>query len=153
MPISPYIQKLRSHVGHDLLLIPSASVLVEDHDDRLLLARQVDFGQWATIGGAIDPGESPREAARREVREEVGLDVELVELLDVVGGPDFTMTYPNGDRVAYISSVFRGTQRGGHLRPDGDEVNEAQWFPRSELNGVDLTPFALSLLTTVGYLS
>jgi len=153
MPISPYIQNLRNHVGHDLLLIPSAAVLVEDTQGRLLLARQVDFGQWATIGGAVEPGENPREAARREVREEVGLDVELVELLDVVGGPDFTLTYPNGDRVAYISSVFRGLWRSGQLRPDGDEVSDAQWFTRSELTRVDLTPFASSLLHVVGYLS
>ena len=57
----------------------------------------------------IEPGEDPAEAARREAVEEAGVEVELGRLLGVVGGPDFEVTYPNGDRCAYVSPVWEAT--------------------------------------------
>jgi hypothetical protein len=39
-------------------------------------------------------------------REEIGADVQLVRLLDVLGGPDYEVSYPNGDRVAYVTAVY-----------------------------------------------
>ena len=50
--------------------------------------------------GTFHIGESPAEAAVREAREEIGTDVHLVELLDVLGGPDYEVQYANGDRTA-----------------------------------------------------
>jgi ADP-ribose pyrophosphatase YjhB (NUDIX family) len=43
---------------------------------------------WGVLGGAVEPGESPAAAAAGEDREEVSDDVEVVRLLDVLGGPD-----------------------------------------------------------------
>jgi ADP-ribose pyrophosphatase YjhB (NUDIX family) len=39
-------------------------------------------------------------AAVREAREEISADVRLVRLVDVLGGPDYAVSYPNGDRTA-----------------------------------------------------
>lgn len=58
---------------------PAARILLLDEAGRLLLFR-FDAGDrpafWATPGGAIDPGESFADAARRELREETGLDLD-----------------------------------------------------------------------------
>ena len=64
------------------------------------------MGGWSILGGAVDVGESPAAAAVREAREEIGVDVHLVRLLDVLGGPDYEVSYPNGDRVAYVTAVY-----------------------------------------------
>jgi 8-oxo-dGTP pyrophosphatase MutT (NUDIX family) len=48
----------------------------------------------------VDVGESPAAAAVREAREEISADVQLVRLVDVLGGSDFEVSYPNGDRTA-----------------------------------------------------
>ncbi|MBZ0118729.1 MAG: NUDIX domain-containing protein, partial [Sandaracinaceae bacterium] len=56
--------------------MPSGIVLIE---------RRNDPEGWALPGGFIDYGESPEDAARREVHEETGLEVELTELLGVYG--------------------------------------------------------------------
>jgi ADP-ribose pyrophosphatase YjhB (NUDIX family) len=71
--ISAHIARLRAAVGHDLLLLPSVSVLPVDPTGRLLLVRHAGHHDgWAVLGGAIEVGESPAEAAVRETREEIG---------------------------------------------------------------------------------
>jgi 8-oxo-dGTP pyrophosphatase MutT (NUDIX family) len=44
----------------------------------------------------------PRQTAVREAKEEIGVQIQLTGLLDVLGGPDFEVTYPHGDRCAYV---------------------------------------------------
>ena len=112
MGIAPHIARLRAVVGHELLLLPSVSLLIRDTDGRILLAKEAgrDDG-WGVPGGAVDIGESPAEAAVREAREEIGTDVRLVRLLDVLGGPDYEVSYPNGDLAAYVARRLRGSHR------------------------------------------
>src|ERR1700761_8903641 len=104
--MSPFLRQIRSMVGSDLLLLPSVAVLPWDQEGRMLMVRNASIGQWVTIGGMIEPDETPRAAAVREGLEETGLYLEIVGLRDVVGGPDYRVTYPNGDQVAYVSPVF-----------------------------------------------
>lgn len=154
MPISPYILRLRGQVGHDLLLLPSVSVLPRDDEGRVLLVRQSDDGQWGTIGGAVEVDEDPRGSAVREAQEEAGIEVELAGIRDVLGGPGFRRTYPNGDQVAYVSTVFDARVVGGEPTPDHDETTEVRWFDRAELSdpGLDLGDFARLSLTRLGLL-
>jgi len=58
------------------------------------------------LGGAIEPDESPQEAAVREALEEVGVQVELTNLRAVLGGPEFRFRYKNGDEVAYVQILL-----------------------------------------------
>ena len=120
-------------MGHDLLLLPSTTVLPRDDTGRILLVRLIDSGNWATIGGAIEPGESPRESAVREAEEEAGVTVELGDIVGVFGGPEYRVTYPNGDESAYVVTVFDGDVKEGTPRPDGDETSEVGWFRTDEL--------------------
>jgi 8-oxo-dGTP pyrophosphatase MutT (NUDIX family) len=120
-------------VGHDLLLLPSTAVLPRNDAGRLLLVRLVDTGNWATIGGAVEPDESPRDCAVREAQEEAGVSVELGAILGVFGGHEYRVTYPNGDESAYVVTVFDATVIDGSPRPDGDETSEVGWFKPEEL--------------------
>jgi 8-oxo-dGTP pyrophosphatase MutT (NUDIX family) len=131
---SPYIRRIRERIGTELLLIPAVSVMIWDEDGRLLLARGADTGTWQAIGGGVDPDESPWDAARRETREETGLEVELAGIRSVIGGARFRQTYPNGDRVAFVATVFDAWIAGGALRADGDEIAELAWLDRAELD-------------------
>lgn len=152
MPVSPHIARLRESVGHDLLLLPSVAVLPTDEEGRVLLVLQADRGEWGTIGGAVEPDESPRQAAVREAREEAGVDVELTGILTVVGGPRFRITYPNGDRVAYVSTVFTARVTAGEPAPDHDETTEVAWVAREDLEARGLGPFARAMFEELGWL-
>jgi 8-oxo-dGTP pyrophosphatase MutT (NUDIX family) len=78
--------------------------------------------------GHPDPGESSAEAARREVREEAGLETELVEKLD-----DIRYWYVrDGERVMKIVSFFLFRYRSGSVEDHDHEVEEALWIPLEE---------------------
>jgi 8-oxo-dGTP pyrophosphatase MutT (NUDIX family) len=75
--------------------------------------------------GHIDPGESSAEAARREVREEAGVEATLVEKLG-----DVKYWYSrDGDRVMKVVSFFLFRYRSGSVEDHDDEVDSAEWVP------------------------
>jgi 8-oxo-dGTP pyrophosphatase MutT (NUDIX family) len=78
--------------------------------------------------GHIDPGESSAEAARREVREEAGVDSTLVEKLG-----DVKYWYSrDGDRVMKVVSFFLFRYRSGSVRDHDHEVDSAEWVPLAD---------------------
>lgn len=109
--ISPYLAGLRKQIGPALLLVPTVAVLRRDHLGRVLLVRISDTNQWASIGGAIDPDESPEDAARREALEEANIEVRLVRLVTALGGPEYRITYPNGDLTPCVPAAWVARQR------------------------------------------
>jgi 8-oxo-dGTP pyrophosphatase MutT (NUDIX family) len=147
--ISPYIRNLRATIGHTLLLLPSVAVLPRRPDGRLLLVQNIETALWQTIGGAIEPDESPRAAATREAFEEAGVTVELPRLLDVLGGPEFRIKYPNGDMTAYVSAVFEAVVTSGTPRADGDETSAAAWFAPEEIERLPMETLTRALLRSV----
>ena len=153
MGISAHIARLRVAVGHDLLLLPSVSVLPIDQAGRLLLVQHAGHHDgWAILGGAVEIGESPAETAVRETREEIGAEVRLVRLLDVLGGPDYEVRYPNGDRVAYVTAVYEAAIIDGSPAVRDDELGDVAWFAPAQLAELELSRFARALLAATGYL-
>jgi 8-oxo-dGTP pyrophosphatase MutT (NUDIX family) len=78
--------------------------------------------------------------------EETGLDVDLLRVIGIYGGPEFTTTYKNGDRVGFAMIVFEAKIRGGELRPDGKETLDVRWFSRSELEELPVQPWVPQVL-------
>ena len=89
-------------------------------------------GTWVLPKGLVDAGETTRDTAIREVREETGLAVELVEKL---GDVRYTYTWA-GERVFKIVSFFLMRARGGRIgaiAPEMEiEVADARWLPLDE---------------------
>jgi 8-oxo-dGTP pyrophosphatase MutT (NUDIX family) len=150
MAISDYLRALRSRIGHDLALLPSVSVLIWDDDGRLLLMQEAQTRRWQTIGGMVDPDESPWDAGRREALEETGLHVRLDRLRAALGGPGYRVHYPNGDLCSYVASVFDATVEHGELTTDDDEVMDLRWFEPERITELDLDPLSRHLLTDTG---
>jgi ADP-ribose pyrophosphatase YjhB (NUDIX family) len=138
MGMSDYVRRLREQIGHDFMLMPSVAVLIRDDDGRVLLVRHVE-GRWQLPGGAVDPDERPEDAARREAREEAVIEIETAEVLGVFGGPEYRVTYANGDDAGWVVSVYRGRIVDGAPTPgDPDEVQDVGWFAPDEITGLEL---------------
>jgi 8-oxo-dGTP pyrophosphatase MutT (NUDIX family) len=148
--MSPFIRRLRDLIGNELLVLPSAAVLPRDDRGRVLLVRLIDSGLWATIGGAIEPDESPHDAALREAEEEAGVTLRLGPILAVLGGPEYRMTYPNGDQTSYVVTVFDATIVGGTPTADGDETWAVEWWDPKDLPHDQMSTLTRAILRDVG---
>ncbi len=97
------------------------------------MLRRGDTGRWGIPGGFMEPGESLEETARRELREEAGLEVQDLKAYTVLSGAAHFHRYPNGDEVYNLTAVFVGTGLVGRLRADGRESLEAVFAPLDAL--------------------
>lgn len=104
-----------------------AVCIIERPDGAVLLVRQAYRSRWGVPGGLLERGESPADAALREVREEVNLDVDLV-------GEPAAVVDPVPQRV---DMVFRARPAAGAdldaVGPSSPEITEVRWFPSSDL--------------------
>lgn len=107
----------------------AACVLVE-RAGRVLLARRArdpERGKWDIPGGFTDEGEHPEDAARRELREETGLDVELGDFFGI--WPDW---YGEAKDAAYVVALFWRATANGEPQA-ADDVSDLRWFSPDEL--------------------
>ncbi len=113
--------------GRTIYLDPKlcACALIEDQG-RVLLAKRSpgrpEAGRWHLPGGFVDRGETVEAAAGREVAEEVGLAVEIGDLIGVFSYPD--------DPVVVV--VLAARVKSGRPVP-GAETDEAAWFGAAEI--------------------
>jgi ADP-ribose pyrophosphatase YjhB (NUDIX family) len=136
----------------------AAGIVFVSQKGNVLLLRRSDkeenwSGHWALPGGGVEEGETPEEGAAREAREEIGAGIRLVRLLAVLGGPDYEVTYPNGDRVAYVPAVYEAEIINGTPSPSDGELSEVAWFTPAELQALQLSRFTRAMLTATGHLS
>lgn len=149
--MSAYVSRLRAVIGNDVLLLPSVSVLPVDAAGRVLLVRHAGHDDgWGVVGGAVEIGESPAETAVREAREEIGAEVRLRRLLDVLGGPDYEVTYPNGHRAAYVAAVYEAEIADGVPGTADGELSDVAWFGPAELREASLNRLSRALLRSIG---
>jgi len=102
-------------------------VIIERGDGAVLLVRLSYRNSWGVPGGLLKRGETPADAARREVLEEVGIGVELV------GDPAVVVD----EEAQRVDIVFRGRPAYGQdpeaARASSPEILEAGWFPADDL--------------------
>ncbi|MGC5052949.1 NUDIX hydrolase [Micromonospora sp. DT48] len=134
MGVPDYILRMRKHVGHDLLWLPSVSAIVRNDSGELLLVQRADDRRWSVVSGCVEPGEQPATAVVREVLEETGLVVEPLRLSSAVSHPH---TYPNGDRCEYLNLGFHCRLLGGEAHVNDDESLDVRWFPPGRLPDLD----------------
>ena len=109
---------------------PSASVMIVEARKILLARRAVSpyRGYWDAIGGFIEPGESAEQAIKREVREELGVDVKLDGFLGTFAG-----TYGRGG-IATLDVCYIGrlADDAAKIRVN-DDVASVAWIPINRL--------------------
>ncbi len=117
--------------------ICGVGVVVRKGDSVLLIqrGREPRLGEWTVPGGAVELGESLRDAARREIREECGVEIELGEVVDAFE----IVVHDEAGKVQYHYIVidFAATFSAGELRP-ADDITDARWVTLRELGKYSL---------------
>jgi len=136
----------------------AARLLVLDADDRLLLFRLV-FSRgalagrthWALPGGGIEPGETPEQAAIRELHEETGFVVDDVGMS--VGERSYKMRLPSGEVIASHETYFlvriaatSEIDRDGWTELETEIIAEHRWWTAAELKATSETVYPGNLM-------
>ena len=131
-------------------LAPSFTVgamcVIERADGRVLLVRHLYRQRWGIPGGLLQRRESPSDAARREVREEVGLEVRLIG--EAAVNVD---AHPRRVDIVFRAEPVDDAQ-ADNVRPSSVEVIDARWFAPTDLPELQFeTAQAIQTLARASY--
>ncbi len=114
-----------------------AAIMLITHGDKCLLGRKAEWrpGQFSTIAGFVEPGESIEHSVRREVAEETGIKVGAVRYMASQPWP-----FPTS-----LMLGFRGEALSTEIRRDSDELEDCRWFTRDEVRAAESGPGTLLL--------
>jgi 8-oxo-dGTP diphosphatase len=125
-----------------------SAVLITD-GDRILLGlrnKEPNFGRWVLPGGGIEYGETHEQAAIREAKEELGVEIEI---LGLAGKGVYHILPPDRHRMIVYNQA---RIVGGEIVPSSD-ISEVRLFTRIELREADITPVVEAVLRDSGWLT
>lgn len=117
------------------------------HDDKVLLVDHKKHNMWLPVGGHIELNEDPEQALLREIKEECGLEVEVIGERPNVVGPQTQSLIPPlymdvhsiTDTHRHVSLVYFARARSLDAKLEEREHNAIRWFTREELTDPALT--------------
>ncbi len=121
--------------------------VVKDTEGRILLTRRAIppyLGKWVMPGGKIALGEPITAALKREVFEEVGLEVHVKGLVDV-----YEIAPSDEHSEHYVILYYLAISKSGDLVPNTDEVSEVIWADRSMTENLDITDGTRHILSRI----
>ncbi|WP_447002052.1 NUDIX hydrolase [Saccharothrix isguenensis] len=124
-----------------------ASVVVAEHAGAVLMVFDSWRRQWELPGGAREPGETSRQAAVRELREETGIDGAEP---DGVAVAEFDLTNPDRHE---LLAVYRVRLQDAPRLLVNDEVLDFLWWPPSDAVGEDMSPLDAEIARRVVHAS
>ncbi len=133
-------------------VVVSAAVLIEQ--GRVLLSQRQSgthlAGAWEFPGGKVEAGEDPRDALRRELREELGIEARVGEIVDVTFHryEDEDKGAPGGGK-AVLLLFFEAEREPGSPEPRALEVAAVRWSGGDELDEKEFPPADVAVLGKV----
>lgn len=113
------------------------TILIE-YNNMLLLEHRVDSQRWAIIGGSLKEDESLVQCAKRETKEETGIDMneEKMEWYKIYDDPSIIISYPNGNIFRSIMVVYRIRLTESPELICSEESKELRFLTKEELRKV-----------------
>lgn len=116
---------------------PAAAVAIINPKRELLMLHRMDNKKWTMPGGTLEFGESMTECALREVKEESGLDVKILDIIGTYTDPNIRVAYSDGEVRQEFTIVYYGEALNYDVNLD-DESSQFKWVPLDEIIGLPL---------------
>lgn len=121
-------------------VVPSVTAAIRNERGDVLLIHKVDNDFWALPGGGHDAGESITDTVVREIKEETGLDIEVVRLIGLYTDPRHVMAYDDGEVRQQFSMCFEVRWVSGQPKEDGSETKAVRWVDPTDLDQLNIHP-------------
>lgn len=122
-----YVQELRKRAGDLPLLLVRPTVIITNQQGFILLVKYFD-NTWGLPGGLMELGETTEETIKRELKEELNIDIAKFDFYKVFSGKEFYKKSGSGAETYYTAIVYRADAPGGEIKPDNEEVAEYGFF-------------------------
>jgi ADP-ribose pyrophosphatase YjhB (NUDIX family) len=111
------------------------------YESRVLLVDHKQLGKWLPIGGHIEPGEDPEQAAYRETAEESGLEIELIGEkppgefpgTKLLVAPAYLDVHDISGEHRHLGMIYFARSRSAGVRLAAEEHSDIRWFAAEEL--------------------
>jgi len=117
----------------------AVSAFIQNEHGRILMIRRTDNDMYSIPGGQVEPGETLTQAAIREVKEETGIDIHVIELIGLYSDPSHVIAYDDGEVRQEFSICFRAQPINGELRTSS-ESKEVRWIELTQLASLNIHP-------------
>ena len=131
-----YIGGLRKVIGNQRIISISCGAIIENEKEEILLQFRVDTKNYGVPGGNMELGESLIETLKREIFEEIGLEIESnqANIFGIYSGNKCTTIYPNGDEVQYVVFIYHIKINSNVIfKNDLSEACHLRYFSRNNL--------------------
>ena len=124
-------------------VVVAAAIIVEG--GRVLLTQRKRGshleGMWEFPGGKVEDGEDPKDALARELREELGVDVDVGDIVEV--------TFPEDETKSVLRLFYRAPRRAGSPEPRALDVAAFDWADPDALDPAKFPPADVAVLRKV----
>ncbi len=123
--LKEYAKKCPSCYYIDYPRISPSIIVAVRKENKILLAHNAKFPNdlYSVIAGFVNPGEDLEDAVKREVKEEVGIDIKNIKYVASQPWP-----FPNSLMIGFMADYEKG-----EIVPDGQEITSAKWFEIEEI--------------------
>ena len=117
----------------------AVAVVIENDKEEILLTQRGrisrdEFGKWENCGGAVDPEETEEQAIKREVEEELGVNLKIIKIL-------YKGKFTTDSGANWQVTIFSGKISEEPKIQNHDENSDVKWFKKENLGKVDLTSY------------
>lgn len=126
-------------------IVAVAALILNDKNEVLLVRRKAEPGKdmWSIPGGVVELGEYLYDALKREIKEETGLDIKPMKLLDIF--EILERDEDNKIKYHYVILDYLAEKCGGVLRASSD-ASQARWIALNEIYSYNITKSLKKLL-------
>lgn len=128
----------------------SAGGIIFDDQKQVLICQPKDSKNWVFPKGTVDPGETSKQAAIREVKEETGVEAEIITK---VGESKFYFTDKSKQKIFKVVFYFAMKYKSGNIKDHDREMQEVMWVSFDQAfevltfkNDTDLLTKALKII-------
>ena len=135
---------------HDLSIVGCCGIILNRRKEILLekhKKRTPWYGYWILPGGKLEMGESLENCVKREIKEEVGIDVKIKRLVSV-----FVSKESRNLSLPIVLVFFLAEPLCEEIKIREDEIKDAKWFALKEIKNLRIHPDAIKALKDAGLL-
>ncbi|HFI0666131.1 TPA: NUDIX hydrolase [Streptococcus suis] len=125
----------RTRYDNQIFGVRATGLVVQD--EKLYLVKSPE-GKYYTLGGAIQLGETTKEAVQREMQEELGIDVEVGPLAFIVEN-QFSLQEKSYHQIEFLYLVTPLSEPVTYLE-EGDSIRQCEWIAFTDLKNLDINP-------------